>query len=242
MHGTMLDYVKSLESGGHTLTASCYAIGLSNFQAWLDTRNLDPLKATQSDLEAFQRHLAEGYRSPRGLPLGRGTQATRLSAVKAYYAWMYLHGVLLFDPARKIVIPKVSKGFVKRDHLSQQEAIALLQTQAKRCASRYREGNHWWATEQRNLAMLCLAIATGRRRRTLLSLKVSNLDFERDEVRVEREKGKFGRVLPCARWAMSATKAYLEKARPSCCMAIPMLANSSWASGAGTWCPNNWRE
>jgi site-specific recombinase XerD len=42
---------------------------------------------------------------------------------------------------------------------------------------------------------------------------VKDLDFMRDEIRVEHEKGKTGRVLPVAHWAMVAAKEYLEKAR-----------------------------
>ena len=213
MHPTMLDYLKSLEREGRGVTADCYKRGLKNFQTWLDAEKLsDPLKTTKDQLEKLQTWLAQDYRSSTGMPLGRGTQGTRLAAVKSYYAWLHLHGLILVDPAREIRPPKVSRSTVNKDHLSQQEATALLQTQAQYAAS-FKEGSEKRAVEFRNLAMLALALATGRRRTSLISLRIKDLDFNRNEIRIEWEKGKPGRVLPCVGWAMAVAKEYVEKAR-----------------------------
>lgn len=213
MNQTMLDYLKALEREGRGITAEAYRLGLSNFQAWLDSNGVaDPPKVTFEQLERFQRYMAEDYRSPKREKLGRATQRTRLAAVKGYYRWLYARGITLTDPAKKIRLPKIAKSFVAKDHLTQQEATALLQTQAKRMDS-YKDGSLEWAIESRNLAMLSLAIATGRRRRSLLHLRVKDLDFDRSEIRIEWEKGKPGRVLPCIKWAMDAAKEYVDNAR-----------------------------
>jgi site-specific recombinase XerD len=89
----------------------------------------------------------------------------------------------------------------------------MLQTQAKRLAS-FEQGSSRWAKESRNLALLAIAIASGRRLEAILSLRPEHLDFQRNELRIEWEKGKSGRVLPCVDWAMKAAKDYVEKARP----------------------------
>lgn len=214
MHETMTDFLKSLRRDNRASTAETYELGLMNFQVWLDTRPLDPLKATRDDLVAFQRYLASDYRSPQGGKLGRTTQATRLAAVKSYYLWMNLRDLILHDPAKDLVPPKSHKrAAVHADHLTQQEATALLQTQARHAANQ-KSGTRRWALAQRNLALLCLAIATGRRRTSLLNLRVKDLDFQHDEIRIEWEKGKPGRVLPCIPWAMQAAKEYVKTARP----------------------------
>lgn len=210
MHETFGEYLKALDREGRSSTAACYIHGLRNFTAWLGSR--DPLKATHADLEAFQRWLADEYRSPAGKKLGRGTQGTRLSAVKGYYEWLHRRGLLLVDLASGIKIPTVKRTQVVSDHLTQQEAIALIQTQAKKLQAQ-KEGTRYWAIEFRNLTLVCLAIATGRRRTTLVTLKVEDLDFKRSEIRIEWEKGKPGRVLPCAKWALTVAKEYIQKAR-----------------------------
>jgi len=214
LHPTMHEFLKSLQREGRSSTSRTYTRGLQNLADWMGAQGIEPNKATHENLEEFQRYLAEDYRAREGKRerLARVTQGTRLAAVKSYYAWMYRRGVSLIDPARKIKSPWVRRSKVVRDHLSQQEATAIIQTQAK-FVSVEKEGSKRWAIEVRNLAMLCLAIATGRRCTSLLTLKVEHLDFERNEVRVEWEKGKIGRVLPCAAWAMDAAKVYTERAR-----------------------------
>ena len=214
LHASMSDFLKSLEREGRTSSARTYLHGLQNLNDWMITQGLDPLKATLENLEEFQRYLAEDYRAAEGKrqSLARITQGTRLAAMKSYYAWLYRRGLMLIDPARKIKSPWVRRSNVVRDHLSQQEATAIIQTQAK-AVEECEAGSKRWAIEVRNLAMLCLAVATGRRCMSLLTLKVEHLDFERNEVRVEWEKGKVGRVLPCAAWAMSAAKVYVERGR-----------------------------
>jgi site-specific recombinase XerD len=46
------------------------------------------------------------------------------------------------------------------------------------------------------------------------SFQVAHLDAEQHELRVEREKGKAGRVLPVAAWAVAVVLRYLNEARP----------------------------
>jgi site-specific recombinase XerD len=133
--------------------------------------------------------------------------------VKGFYGWLYRRGVLLADPSVALTLPKVRRTTVACDYLSQQEVAAMLQTQAQTVVGR-QEGSQGWAIEHRNLALLCLAIATGRRRASLVSLKVKDVDFERNEVRVAYEKGKPGRVLPCADWAAQVVLQYVQQARP----------------------------
>ena len=62
--------------------------------------------------------------------------------------------------------------------------------------------------------MLSLALALGRRRKAMWNLRVADIDRKRNEVRVNWEKGKPGRVFPVAPWAMNVAHEYVEKARP----------------------------
>jgi integrase/recombinase XerD len=213
MHESMLKFIEGLELRGKAGTARSHAFALGKYDDFCRARSIEPLRATADDLRRYQTYLADEYRTAKGVPLARSTQATRLSGIKGYYEWLAKRGVILTDPAKDIEPPKVPKRVTLKDYLSLQEATALLQTQAARM-DRARKGTLTWARESRNLALLCLGIATGKRRSSIRDLKVADLNFPRDEVRVQREKGKSGAVFPCAHWAMLAVKQYVEEARP----------------------------
>jgi site-specific recombinase XerD len=129
---------------------------------------------------------------------------------------MERRGLVVADVARHPELTWQAKGPVRRDYLTLQEATALLQTKAA-TAAQYPEGCARWATEIRDLTFLSLALATGRRRSGLRELRLANVDTERNEIRIEREKGRTGRVLPVASWAMTMVKTYRDRARPILC-------------------------
>lgn len=126
---------------------------------------------------------------------------------------MERRGLIISDVSKAVKLPRKVSGMVRRDHLTLQETTAVLQTQAKQ-AQQYREGSYRWAKEIQGLALLCIAIATGRRRAGLRNLLVPWVNFDRNELRYERDKGKPGRVLPVTPWAMSILKVHIQQARP----------------------------
>lgn len=216
MHQTITDYLQTLLQAGKEESARSVGSALALYDRWLASRGLTPLTVTTDAIRAYQRHLAEDYRSPSGRPLGKGTQATRLATVRSFHGWLERRGLVVVNVTRPVAVSWHTKGPVKRDHLSLQEATALLQTKAKSAAA-YPEGCAKWAVELRDLAFLSLALATGRRRSGLRDLRVTHLDAQRNEIRVEREKGRVGRVLPVAPWAMAIAMTYVAKARPVLC-------------------------
>lgn len=213
MHPSMIHYLDYLRTAGRIETARGYGNALSHYQRWLVTADLDPLTITTEGIQQYQRHLAEVYLSPRGKRLARTTQACRLGTVKAYHAWLARRGITLTDVSRMVRLPIIVKGPVRKDHLSLQEATALLQTLSVEAAT-FPVGCARWADAVRMLAFFALALASGRRRSGLRSLQVVHLDLARNEIRVEREKGRAGRVLPVAPWAMVCLRTYVERARP----------------------------
>ncbi len=217
MHPTMNDFLEALRLKGRGETARTYGEDLLLFSRWLGRAGIDPLKATTDDLRRFQVYLADEHRSPRGELLSRGTQSRRVCAIRSYYRWMESRDLILVDVAHPLRPPRMQRAVTtSRDYLTVQEATALMQTQAAQ-AMRYPEGCWRWAEEVRDLAFLAVALSSGRRRGGLRHLDVAHLDFERNELRCEREKGKAGRVLPIAAWAMAVLRIYVERARPVLC-------------------------
>ncbi len=214
MHPTMDEFIAWLFAEDRSGTAPNARSGLRIFSRYLEDNDLDPLKMTTEQLKAFQRWLAEDYRQANGNQIVASTQAARLIAMKGDYTFLARRGTIRVDPAKRINRPHVPPTMVTSHYLDQQEVIALIQCQAGRVGEQTM-GSFEWAIEQRNLALLCLAVATGQRRSTLRSLLVDDLDFRRNEVRIERVKGgKPGRVLPVAKWALDICRDYIRRARP----------------------------
>lgn len=214
LHSTMAEFLQYLELEGRKETARGYRTSIAIYCQWLrEQGDVDPLEATTEVIRAYQRYLAEEYIAKTGLPLGKRTQGSYLCAVKSYYRWMARRGLTLLDQARQVKIPSIPKGMVSKDHLTLQEVTAFLQTQARACCQ-YNEGSFKWAREVRDLTILCIGFAIGRRRSGIRNLKLESVNLKRSEIRCDWEKGKAGRVLPIAEWANNILRIYIEQARP----------------------------
>ncbi len=211
---TVADFLGFLALRGRHLTAANRGRTLRDLAAWLSAHAVaDPIAATPAQLAAYQEHLANDYRGRDGRPLARRSQANRIEGIRAYYQWCERRGLVSADPSRSLRLRVPRSRLVVRDPLSIQEVTALLQAQAAAVLAQ-RKRSHRWAVEVRNLAMLVVAVANGRRRSGIAALQVAGIDRYRREIRVEREKGRAGRVLPTSAWAMEVLTLYLDEARP----------------------------
>lgn len=219
LHPSITAFLNHLRLAGRATTADSYGFHLSKVDAWLAAKALTPLTVTTDDLRAYQRDLAENERGRGGRLLAKSTQATRLAIIKSFSSWLHRRGERISDIAADLQLPRIPINPVRRDHLSLQETTALLQTAAAH-AARFPDGCSRWALAVRDLALLSLAIASGRRRTGLREIRLTQLDLTRPdggEIRIEREKGLTGRVLPIAAWAVTVLGTYVERARPILC-------------------------
>lgn len=213
-HPAIVAYCDHLTAAGKARTAAGYRIYLRWFAAWTAARCIDLIDATPDDLTAYQVHLAQERRKQDGNPLARSTQATAIITVRSLYDWLHRRNIIVFDPAARIIPPKPPATLtVATDHLSVDESLALLGTLSDAVAEA-RPRTTTWAIACRDLTAISLALATGRRCAGLTAIRVADIDRERAEVRVSWEKGKAGRVLPVAAWAMALVAHYIDHARP----------------------------
>lgn len=209
----MTAYLEHMVQRGRAFTARSTGQALEQFQAWAISASIEPLMATAENLAAYQSWLVTAYRSPSGRPLAKTTCSTRLAQIKAWYRWCHRRELICIDPSRRLGIRVPRSRVVVREHLTLQEATALVQTQAA-AVNGASTGTHTHAEAVRNLAAICLALTTGRRIGGMTTLRVADIDIGRQELRVEREKGSTGRVLPVAGWAIDVIALYLRDARP----------------------------
>jgi integrase/recombinase XerD len=238
IHPLMREHVEGFALRGRDRTAGCAAEVLAQFHRWAEaqTKPLDPVNATTEQLEAYQDHLVTSYRTPRGKPLARSTASMRIAFIKGWYRWLTDRGHLIADPSRHLGIRVVVSRVVMKDPLSLQEVTALVQTAAG-VVNRYRPGTHRRAIALRNLAAIGLTLATGRRISGLANLTVAQLNLDRHELRVEKEKGHVGRVLPVAGWAVEVATLYMREGWPRLLAGrdpaeVPWLFPSGEATGA----------
>lgn len=206
-------YLEHLILRGRRCTARSVAQALVQFMAWAGRQHVDPILATAAQLDAYQSWLVTIYRTPQGRSLAKTTCSTRLAQLVAFYRWAHGRNLICIDPSRKIGLLVPRSRVVVREFLTLQEATALVQTQAG-VVTATPIGTHTHAEAIRNLAAICLALATGRRIGGMTTLRVADIDGDRHELRVAKEKGSTGRVLPVAGWAMAVVRQYLRDARP----------------------------
>ena len=217
-HAAITAWLDALRAAGKASTAITNGRFLAKFTAWLAQSGsadsaVDLLAVTPDVLTRYQIWLADVCRRADGKPLAVTTQATAVIILCSFYRWLTRRGVLLVNPARDLTPRKAPPTLVvRKDHLSLQEAQALIDTLAA-LVTEAASGTVARALAERNLAAIALALATGRRCAGLCSLRVSDLDAERNELRVAHEKGRMGRVLPVAAWAMAAAMRYVAGAR-----------------------------
>lgn len=213
LHPLMREYIDYLILRSRQKTAESVSEALDGFLAWVRAQRLDLLSLTKEILQQYQEFLLVTYRSPAGKPLARKTAATRIVLLKGFYAWLVDCGHLVVNPARRLGITTVKSRVVVSLPLTLQEVTAILQTAGAR-VRQHRAGSARYARHLRNLAALSLSLATGRRIGGLVGLNLAQLDIPRRELRIEREKGHTGRVLPVKAWAMDIVARYLTTARP----------------------------
>jgi site-specific recombinase XerD len=216
-HPAIVAYLDALRAKGKDSTARTYGTYLEIFERWSAQVHLNLMQATTDQLAGFQLWLAQDRPARlRGAVRARSTQGTAIITVKSLYAWLCKRSFIIHNPAKPLTPPSGPKRLtVHKDHFTLQEATALIQTQAAMVEQHDAvESSRYRALEIRNLALLSLALATGRRVHGLVGLRLDEVDLERNEIRVEREKGRTGRVLPVAAWAMATVRTYINDARP----------------------------
>ncbi|MBA2481541.1 MAG: tyrosine-type recombinase/integrase [Planctomycetes bacterium] len=215
-HPAVAAYLDALRASGKDSTAYTYGHYLNLFEGWMGRARLDLMHATTDQLAGYQLWLSTDRPARLGAVRARTTQGTAVITVKSLYAWLRKRGFIIHDPAKALVPPSTPRTLtVHKDHLTLQECTALIQTQAAMVRDHPADTSpSYRALEIRNLAMLCIALATGRRVHGLVALRLDQIDLERNEIRVEREKARIGRVLPIASFSAETVKRYLDEARP----------------------------
>jgi integrase/recombinase XerC/integrase/recombinase XerD len=188
-------FLRELGTSGaspHTLRA--YRNDLGELGRWAGERGHDPGDLRYRELRAYAAALSE-----RGL--ARATVARKLVAIRSLGTHLVNTGVAAQNPAELLPSPKRASRLPR----------VLGPEQAARLLDRIPAGG---PLEVRDRAMLELAYACGLRVDEIRGLRVDDVDFESESVRV-RGKGGKERVVPIGEPAQQAIRRYLDTARPA---------------------------
>ena len=186
-------------------TVRAYRADLEGFAAWASGRKLAPGDVGPKQVRAYVMSLSE-----RGL--APSTSARKLAVLRALFASQRGHGLIAHNPAELVSVPRRPHELPRV--LKAREAAALLDAipASRPEAEQSRTEQIWAALAIRDRAMFELAYACGLRAEELVTLRVQDVDYDAERVRVEG-KGRKTRYVPAGEVALAAVDDYVEHGR-----------------------------
>ncbi len=186
-----ISYIERV-SGLSPETVRAYSSHLVAYAAWCESSKVDGLTVTVRELRRYLGEMHEKGASPR-------TLAAHLSALKSFYRWLNLEGVIQTNPADALMTPKLPATLPSVLTDSQiQKLFSVIDTND--------------AAGMRDNAMLELFIASGARISELAHLNLSDIDAHEQTVRLYG-KGSKERIVPLYTKAIEAVRVYTGSAR-----------------------------
>jgi integrase/recombinase XerC/integrase/recombinase XerD len=173
-------------------TRRAYGVDLEQFAQWAAAQGLSPRQVGPKPVRRYIAHLTE-----RGA--AASTSARKLAALRALFSSQREHGAIAVNPADLVSTPRRPSKLPRV--LSAREVAALLDGIP---AS--------GPLELRDRAMFELAYACGLRAEELVSLRLDDVDYDGEQLRVEG-KGRKTRFVPVGEPAMAALARYRDRGR-----------------------------
>src|SRR3954466_11871647 len=180
--------------GAAEKTRRAYAIDLGQFATWCAAQSLDPVEVTPRTLRRYAATLSDRRAVAP-------TVARKLAALRAFYRALREHGEIAQNPADLIPAPKRPRSLPR---VLRPDELASLLDRIPAATP----------LEQRDRALFEIAYASGLRAEELVTLDVTAIEFDAEQVRVEG-KGDKTRFVPAGEPALKALGTYLERARPA---------------------------
>ncbi len=197
---TYLDHL-SVERGLAPNTLTSYRRDLSRYADYLGANGIDSAATVRPEtVSGFVSRLREG--DGEHPPLGAGSAARALVAVRGFHRFAVREGMSAEDPAAEVKPPTPGRRLPKALPVS--DIAALIEA----------AGAPGTALALRDRALLELLYGSGARISEAVGLDVDDLDLAHGAVRLTG-KGSKQRVVPFGAYAAEALQAYLVRSRPT---------------------------
>ncbi|MCP2605296.1 site-specific tyrosine recombinase XerD [Candidatus Aminicenantes bacterium AH-873-B07] len=194
----MMDYIKlfldylSIEKGLSQNTIQSYKRDLEKLQIFL-RKKCSIIKAKEKDIVEFIQYLGKSNLSSRSI-------ARCLSAIKSFYKFLILEGIIKINPTLNLSSPKIWLTLPRYLTFEEVEKLLTLPDESDELGLR-------------DKAMLETMYATGLRVSELISLKLNNLNLENGYIKCAGKGGK-ERIIPLGKIANQKIRDYLKFSRP----------------------------
>ena len=173
-------------------TILAYGRDIRQFFDYCAQNKTEPVQAKPEFLDNYIYHLKAE------LMLAPASTQRKLEALKAYYKFLMIEGILKEDPSRFLISARTIRHLPKQ--LTKEQMERLLSFPAKTFS------------EKRTLAILHLLYASGIRVSELINLRIENVNLE-ERWLLAFGKGRKQRFVPINKEACSVLKDYLELRR-----------------------------
>src|SRR5439155_25858211 len=173
-------------------TRRAYETDLAQFADWASAQALAPADVGPKAVRRYIARLSEQGAAA-------STSARKLAALRALFTSQREHGRIAHNPADLVSTPRRPAHLPRV--LSAREAARLLDAIPARSA-----------LELRDRALFELAYSCGLRAEELVSLRMGDIDYDAEQLRVEG-KGRKTRIVPVGEPAIAAVRLYLDRAR-----------------------------
>jgi integrase/recombinase XerD len=187
-----LDYL-SMEKGLSANTLSAYGRDLGKFLLFLGKEKIAWKRVKEEDLVGFVRAQSRSGLSARSL-------ARLISAIRSFYRYLLLDGIVAADPTERLSSPSVWLSLPKFLTVSEVESLMAVP-----------DPGHPRGIRDR--AMFEVLYGAGLRVSELVALKPGDVNLE-DGFLICRGKGGKERIVPLGASACRAVRVYLAGARP----------------------------
>lgn len=195
------------DRGASVYTQRNYQQALTEFWSWHQNERAAPPawdKLQRDDFRSYLRFLGRQH-------LGRAATALRFSALRTFYKFLIRHGAVETSPIKNLSLPKPGRRLPQ--FLTKEQMLDLLASPLKVLGSANGQSRGRpvsVAACYRDVAILEVIYSCGLRVSELSGLRVGDVDWEEQLVRV-RGKGKKERLVPISGTALRAVKEYWSR-------------------------------
>ena len=145
------------------------------------------------------RGILNRYEKKDGKLLNITTRKRLLSAVKKYFAWLYLRGKIQTNPAARLKLPRLPSP-ISMNYWDIEQIRAFFKSLPAKT----------W-TQKRNRTLFYLSVFYGLRVSEAASLQISDIDFKHNYLSIRAVKNSPPRTLPLLREAKEWIRAHMQE-------------------------------
>lgn len=185
--------VLKLEKNLSDNTVASYKNDINSFLQFIESKKIDDPSAIK------QNHIAEFFKSLKEIGLSSSSAARYYSSLKGFFSYLFLSKYIKENPIEKISSPKLEKNLPTVLSVDEIDLILSKPDTSNKLGLR-------------DKAILELLYACGTRVSELINIKIPDLFFDDDVIRVFG-KGSKERIIPIGSSAVKWINKYLKESR-----------------------------